>query len=155
MRSQRGISMIEILVTLLITTIGLLGLAGMQLVNLKNVNNSQYRTQATILAYSMAEMMRSNQQGVSNGSYDAIDGTETGPTCSNNCTVSEIAQLHAYQWNQAIGASAENGGLPDGAIGTVTVNGDVYDVTVTWPEQTRNSSGGLVENKSLTVSIRI
>ena len=155
MRDQRGVTLIEILVTLLVTAIGLLGLASMQLVNLKNINNSQYRTQATILAYSMAEKMRSNQAGVSNGSYDDIDGDESDPACSP-CTVDQIARLDAYKWNQLIDASAENGGLPEGAKGTVTVRGNgLYDIVVSWEEQTRSSQGGGIEQKNLTLTVRI
>lgn len=163
MRSQRGVTMIEVLVTLLVTVIGLLGLASMQLVNLKNVNNSQYRTQATILAYSMAERMRSNQTGVVNGYYNdistaTVDGSYVKPDCSSGCSAINVAKLDLYEWDQSIEEDAERGGLPANTVGTVTVDGvdpNLYYVAIIWNEQTRNSVGGTVEQKGLTLSIRI
>lgn len=162
MRFQRGTTMIEILITLLVATIGLLGLAGMQLVNLKNVNNSQYRTQATILAYSMAERMRSNKTGVNNGSYNSLDtvnAASTKPDCmTKSCSTTEATALDLYEWNESIQQDAERGGLPASAKGTVTVDpldSNIYHIAIIWKEQTRNAAGGVVADKNLTLSVRI
>ena len=152
MQKIRGFSMIEILITFVIMAVGLLGLAGMQNVNLKNVNNTQYRTLATIFAYDMAERMRSNRDGL--GAYNGIDGSETDPNCTT-CNATEMAQLDAFQWNQAIGASVVDGGMSEGAVGTVSSNGNLWDIKVSWPEQTRDQSGGKIETKEFTLSIRI
>jgi len=150
-RQTKGFSMIEILVTIIIISVGLLGIASLQVISLKNVNNTQFRTLATIYAYDMAERMRSNRTAL--GDYDGIDGTETDPACYP-CTAAQRAQYDAYEWNSLLSAAANSGGLPSG-VGTVVLNSGVYDISVSWQEQGRNDSGGLVENKSFTLSVRI
>lgn len=150
---QQGFSLLEILITLIILSIGLLGLAALQSVSLKNVNNSQFRTVAIHYAYDIAERMRSNRTGVTQNGYAAIKGNETAPGCST-CSTSQLAQLDAFEWNQMIKRSPTDGGLPSGN-GTVTENGNVHDIVVSWDEQTRNAEGGDVATQSITVSIRI
>ena len=151
--NQKGFSLIEILVTMIILAVGLLGLASLQAMSLKNVNNTQFRTLATIYAYDMAERMRSNKQGVTGGNYDSVDGDESDPSCTG-CSVSAMAQLDAFEWNTMIKQNANAGGLPSG-VGTVTKNGSLYDIKVTWTEQGRDSSGGTVSSNDFILSIRI
>lgn len=153
-RQTKGFSMIEILVTVIIISVGLLGIASLQIISLKNVNNTQFRTLATIYAYDMAERMRSNRAAL--GDYDGIDTdtvSETEPVCSP-CTAAQITQYDAYEWKIFLSAAANSGGLPSG-VGTVVLNSGVYDITVSWQEQGRDNSGGLIENKSFTLSVKI
>ncbi|MFT6924522.1 MAG: type IV pilus assembly protein PilV [Psychromonas sp.] len=168
-RNQQGSSLLEVLIAVLILGIGLLGLAFLQMVSLKNINNSQFRTLATVYAYDMAERMRSNQTAVSAGNYDSITAIVNDPPgCPPSCTVAQIAQLDGYQWNQQIKQGyyvgelglteeAKNfniGGLPSG-IGTVTKNGNVYDIKIAWQEQQRDSAGGNVDSVEFTLSIQL
>lgn len=150
---EKGSSLIEVLVTLLIMAIGLLGLASIQTLSLKNLNNTQFRSLATVYAYDMAERMRSNHAAVLAGNYDAITATVSDPNCSS-CTVSQIAQLDAYQWNEIINQAIKNGGLPEGR-GTVTKSGDVFNITVIWEEQQRDSTGGHVTDTDFTLTIQL
>lgn len=154
MRKQRGVTLIEILVTVAIMAVGLLGLGAMQLIGLKNINNSQYRTQASLLAYDMAERMRSNPVGVKAGSYDAVSGTVAKPSCTV-CSASEMAQLDAHEWLALIKEDIKKGGLPESAAGTVTKNGTQWDVTISWDEQTRDNTGGVVKKLDMTLSVRL
>ena len=48
-QAQRGATMLEILITLLILSIGLLGMAGLQALSLKSNQSAYYRSQATFL----------------------------------------------------------------------------------------------------------
>lgn len=150
---QRGATMIEILVTVLILAVGLLGLAAMQVVSLKNVNNTQFRTLATMYAYDMSERMRSNQAGVEGGGYDDITGIEANPGCSS-CNASQVAQLDAFEWNQLIKQDANSGGLPEG-VGTVTADGNLFDITVSWKEQSRDTGEGAVTDESFTLTVQM
>jgi len=149
---QRGSSLLEILVAVFILAIGLLGLAALQANSLKNINNSQFRTLATTYAYDMAERMRSNQDGVLAGGYDAISASVSDPGCSS-CTAAQLAQLDGYQWNQQISQAVNIGGLPTGS-GTVTKSGNVFNITVVWQEQQRDSSGGKVGDADFTLTIQ-
>ncbi len=57
---QTGFSLLEVLIAIVITSIGLLGLAGMQATGLRNNHSAYHRSQATVLAYDIADRMRSN-----------------------------------------------------------------------------------------------
>ena len=138
--------MIELLVAIVISAIGLLGLAAMQMISIKNVNNSQFRTLATMYTYDMAERMRSNQAGVSQ--YVGTD-TSSGTPCGG---CSGIATTDVTAWKAALTQQADSGGLPS-AVGTISLNGDVYSVTVAWNEQVRGVDGG--QQESFTLSFRM
>ena len=71
-----GMTLIEVLVTLVLTSVGLLGVAALQLTTLKSNQESYVRSQATMLAADMLDRMRSNQVGFIAGNYDmANDAT--------------------------------------------------------------------------------
>ena len=54
---QRGLSLVETMVTLVILAFGLLGLAGLQTVSLKNNQASQMRAQATMYGYDIIDAL--------------------------------------------------------------------------------------------------
>lgn len=143
-QQQRGITLIEILVTVIILSIGFLGLASVQLAGTKNVTNSQNRTLATLYAYDMVERMRANIAGIDNSSYhDSSTKTATDPNCTT-CSFSDQAAKDVFEWKQLIEASPINGGLP-GGLGTIEfdangagVDDDVYIILVTWSESVRD-----------------
>lgn len=62
-KKQSGVTLIEVLVTLLITTIGLLGLAALQLGALKATSESAQRSQAVWLIQDLVERIRANPRG--------------------------------------------------------------------------------------------
>ncbi|AKV97174.1 hypothetical protein ACP86_13980 [Marinobacter sp. CP1] len=59
-RSQRGFTLIEVLVALLVLLVGLLGVVGMQYLSLQQVNNANLRSQVNLHALEMVEMIRAN-----------------------------------------------------------------------------------------------
>ena len=62
-KKQSGITLIEVLVTLLITTVGLLGVAALQLSALKTTSDSAQRSQVVWLMQDLIERMRANPDG--------------------------------------------------------------------------------------------
>lgn len=60
---QSGVTLVEVLVTLLITTVGLLGLAALQLGALKATSESAQRSQAVWLMQDLVERIRANPRG--------------------------------------------------------------------------------------------
>lgn len=60
-RHQTGFGLIEVLVSLLIVSIGLLGIAALQITSLKNVGSSMERSQAVFLTYSYMDVLRANR----------------------------------------------------------------------------------------------
>ena len=141
---HRGFSMIEVLVTLVVLSIGLLGLAALQLTSLRSVNSASYRTQATLLIDDIAERMRINVAAVDNNDFmafnsAAIDCTALpapycgeyyddtdGAVAAANCTSSQLAAYDTKTWFCGVNTSGVlTGGvlatLP-GATATITCN---------------------------------
>ena len=81
-RNQHGFTLLEVLIALLILSIGLLGLAALQTTSLRSNQMANMRTLATYLAYEMTDRMRANHDGVDLGQYTIPAGTApaTSPT---------------------------------------------------------------------------
>lgn len=56
---ESGVSMIEVMVAVLVLSIGLLGMAALQGISMRNNQSANYRTQATNFAYQLVDMARS------------------------------------------------------------------------------------------------
>jgi type IV pilus assembly protein PilV len=94
--TQRGFSMIEVLVSLLVLSIGLLGLAMLQVQGLKFNSDAYVRTQATILAYDLMDRMRANNKAAEAGSYTVAIPTAAVTGC---CTSgADRAKQDLYEW---------------------------------------------------------
>jgi type IV pilus assembly protein PilV len=117
----RGFSLIEVLVTLVVLSIGLLSLAALQLTTLKNNRSALSRSEATTLAYDILDRMRANRVPALDGDYDlALDADASSG--------SSVAASDLLTWLAAV-----SGQLPAGD-GAVVVNGRLATVTVQWAE---------------------
>ncbi|MBF0284292.1 MAG: type IV pilus modification protein PilV [Magnetococcales bacterium] len=134
-RSSHGFTLLEVLITLVVLSIGLLGLAKLQLSGIHDTNDSYFRTQAILYAYDMSDRMRSNAEGVEEGGYNNVTATPASPTdcTAADCTAAQLATFDAWQWRTAIADSVL--GIPSGN-GTVTGSGlgSVYTITVSWSD---------------------
>jgi len=102
-----GFTLMEVLVTIVILSIGLLGVAGLQLNSLRGNQNALESSVAVALAAEGADRVRANLPGVRNPNtgiadrtfYDLIDAAGSDPGCiSSGCSVAQIAQTDAYEW---------------------------------------------------------
>ena len=86
---QKGFTLLEVLVAVLVLAIGLLGLAGLQATSLRVNQSASMRSQATNLAYDMADRIRANRGAALAGSYDSQALATTPPACAvitlNSC----------------------------------------------------------------------
>ena len=126
-RRQRGYTLLEILVAAVLLTGGLIGLASMQ-ANGTRLNNSAYlRTQASILAYDIADRMRANRAAAVANNYD-IALTDATPGAA-----SSVANIDLIQWRGQLGYYLPVG---NGAIETdAGANADAplrATITVEW-----------------------
>lgn len=126
--AQQGFTLLEILVALVVLSIGLLGLAGLQAVSLSNNQVAYYRSVATQQAYDMADRIRSNV----GGNYTNLDATiPVDPDCvANTCTPTQMVTADHSQWN------SNNQRLLPAGVGTVSGVGGVFTITVSWNEKT-------------------
>lgn len=136
MNTNNGFTLIEVLIAMLILAGGLLGLAGLQAVGMSNNQSAYQRSQATQLAYDMADRIRANIADANNGAtstYITMDPTAAAlqadcETVSATCTTTDAAQNDLFRWNQAVINT-----LPLGA-GTIAVNGTVFSITINWDD---------------------
>jgi type IV pilus assembly protein PilV len=120
LHKQRGFSLIEVLVTVLILAIGLLGLAGLQSTSLRSNHSSLLRSQATVLAYDIADRLRANRTEALNGNYDIdLEETRTGTS---------IVATDIIAWKDNLAAMLP---LGDGAIER---DGTSFTITVQWDD---------------------
>ena len=124
MTSARGFTLIEVLVTVIILAIGLLGIAGLQAIGLRYNQSALLRTQATQLAYDMADRMRTNNLGFSAGNYDQPTSTAVA-NCSTTtgCTPAEMATNDMFVWSDTLSNT-----LP-GGVGVVCLDSTSGDGT--------------------------
>ncbi len=143
-RRVDGFTIIEVLISLIVLSVGLLGLASLQVVGLQNTQGGAQRAQATNLAYDITDRMRTNPAAVTAGSYNLAAPVTTGmggmgaPNpgtivmvdcfgAAANCSAAQMAAHDLGQWRTQLGAYLNNG---TGAIATVD-NGTTTQVTVT------------------------
>lgn len=148
-RQQAGSTMIEILIAILIFSVGLLGIASTQTMGLTNTQSALNRSVATQLSYDVIDIMRLNQDAVALGasaSGGIFDGYQTvandgsanprqyaiNADCSDatkGCDSSIMAQSELEAWRQKIVRS-----LPEGQarIQLTDPSQNYYRVTMTW-----------------------
>lgn len=140
---QGGFTMIEVLVALLVLSIGMLGLAALQITALKFNQGAYQRTQAVYQVYDMIDRIRANSVGKTGGLYEDIALgmlPATPPDCAaTSCTPAEMADYDIYQWNtsNALLLTGGGGAVCRGsfdAAGACVPAGNVYHVLVVWTE---------------------
>ncbi len=110
MTRQRGTTLIEVLMSLLILAIGLLGMLGLQTVSLRNTQTAYFRTQATVMTADIIERMRANAQGVRAGSYDDAVGALTAACLTvAGCAPHVMAGHDIAEWQAALQADLPSG----------------------------------------------
>jgi type IV pilus assembly protein PilV len=123
----RGLTLIEVLIALVILSIGLLGLAGLQTVSLQFNTSAYYRSQATALSYSLADRMRANRQGalanLYNGAFE-----DPPPACDPAGLTGGAPAQDVAAWRNAIACQ-----LPFGT-GAITRNAAEFTITVQWDD---------------------
>ena len=102
---QRGVSMIEVLVVIVLFSFGLIGMVGLQAKAVQTSVSAEDSSRAALLANDMASAM----------------------WAANTVT---LPSADISTWNTRVG-DASSRGLPNGA-GTVTVSAGVATITVTW-----------------------
>lgn len=141
---QRGVSMIEILVTLLVISIAMLGAVGLQMQSMRMNSAGQFRSQAVFFAGDLAERMEANKDAAIAGNYliaETSSPVAASKDCiSNSCSGLELADSDLQQWGTAIKAA-----LP-GASWSVTTsdiagsNPSTFTIVVKWVDRVANTT---------------
>lgn len=160
-RSRSGYSLIEVLVALLVLSIGMLGVGGMMLGSLKDTRGAYNRTKAIALAWDMVERIRAN--AAAGNAYEADEGAVGADggcfaTHANNapqtCLPDVLAAHDIFTWKNAL--VDKERGLPEGK-GSIdhddTTEPATYTITVEWTEGVTPSGENAVQ--SVTVATQL
>ena len=91
-RHQAGVGLIEVLVAVLVLSIGFLGVAALQARSLSTNNSAMARSVATIASYSIMDAMRADLTNAVSGSYNGTVQSTSCPTSTSTLAQSQLAQ---------------------------------------------------------------
>jgi type IV pilus assembly protein PilV len=118
-RRPRGFTLLEVLIALLIFSLGLLGLAGLMVVSVKTNQSAYLRTQASFLAQSMADRMRANIAVIDEYEGDYHIGTAGNATCETTaCDPTALAANDRAVWSRQLVTQ-----MPDNATASIQCDG--------------------------------
>ncbi|MCU1718153.1 type IV pilus modification protein PilV [Pseudomonas sp. 5P_3.1_Bac2] len=129
-RSNRGFSLIEVLIALFVLAIGLLGMATLMMASLQSSQGAALRSAATVAAYDLAERMRLNRTQLS--AYAGNPATATDPGCADNsagCNAADTARLDLFRWSGNLQAN-----LPGATAVIQQVTASNYCLAIFWQE---------------------
>jgi len=129
--NQQGFSLLEVLIAVVVVSIGFLATARMQVEGLRSSQSAYFSSQATLMMRDMADRMRANSNGVTDGHYRNVETSNS--TAWPGCIASEsYAPPNAVEFRPTLPSSANIE-----AKGTVTYDAgaNTYTVTVSWSER--------------------
>jgi type IV pilus modification protein PilV len=137
---ESGISLFEILITILVVSVGLLGLAGLQFTGLRAANNAQQHTLATLLAQDIEARIRANIAAAKGPTYaynsvnlDSTSSPGAVDCVTTACTAIQMADNDLYQWYRLIVPQAgERPLLPNASIIVSSDNGTDFQTIIQW-----------------------
>ena len=135
-RKSRGVSLLEVLISILLATIGLLALAGANVSAIRYSKMSQYRGTATMLAQDIAERMRANKLGLNTYTYTTSWTGQASTVAADTscegvvtCTAANLAAYDLNNWRKVVQSQ-----LPHGSV-FISIQGTVgADVWIAWQD---------------------
>ncbi len=134
---QHGFTLLELLIALLVLSIGLLGLAALQTIGLRSNQMASMRTVANQMTYDITDRMRANPNGLTTANQFYVLGTgDAAPPIVTNCdaeacNTQELADFDLGQWRTRVDSLP--GGLSQ--ITRATSAGfTTHTITVHWNE---------------------
>jgi len=142
---QSGLSMIEILVTMVLIAGSSLALAGMQLAAVKYNKEAAPHSEATLLAIEISDRMRSNIAGVKASGYNrsygytaaTADVADPGCGSTTDCTAATLATLDIHNWQTSLKTALPGGA---GAIVPSATTTYAYTIVVMWQDKSLSDS---------------
>ncbi len=143
--NSNGFTLVEVMIAMLVLSLGLLGFASLQVYGMKNTHSAYLRTQATALAYEIADRMRANPSAITAGTYNLATPTrKTACTQSSGCNPTELAGNDIFEWGNTVAANLPEGQAvvcldttpKDGIPGAhaCSNNGTVYAIKIWWKD---------------------
>lgn len=140
-----GFTLIEVLISLIILSVGMLGIAGLYVHSMQAGRTSMLRHNAVTLAGDIADRIRANPRA---GPAYALAGANNLCVGLNiDCTIGQMAAHDIFLWDQQAAAT-----MPNGAVNIVFNNGvapPTFQITISWTEP------GVVPPPSYSITIPV
>lgn len=115
---ERGVTMLEVLITIVIVVFGLLGLAGLQARMQAAELESYQRTQALVLQQDMVDRLTTNRKNAQQYVTDPTAGVGTGTALVADCApLPTVHERDLCEWSNALLGAAEKSGT--NAVGAI------------------------------------
>ena len=135
---QRGVTLIEVMVAVLIMGISLLGIAAMQATALRNSQSSLEQGQAVAYSYSIIDAMRANRVVALTDGYDT-----DGMVCELEAGGANRAELDLNMWIASLkGSFSADPAADETTCGQVNCEGNLCTITIQWDDQRASGPAG-------------
>lgn len=132
-RKNRGFTLIEVLIAMLILAIGVLGIVALQFKGLQYNQDAYLRTQVNLLAYDIADRMRLNQDNAADYASGLTNWTVPGNEPSG-CDFTGTAAVGTDNdldcWKLQLYNS-----IPPGSIADISSAGGLYTIAIQWTDR--------------------
>ena len=161
---QAGFSLLEILITLVVISVGVLGLTGLKLIAIKGENESHFRHEASLLMMDLADRIRTNVAGVDNGDYAATggisiadDGIPAKDCNTAACNSTELARFDKYavakNISRVIPGSSVSISCPNACktipeTATTAEVKQLHTIKVTWKEKKQKEEDSSLDDEN-------
>jgi len=128
--NKGGFTLVEVLIALVIMSVGMLGIAGLYVHSMQAGRTSLFHHNAVTLAGDIADRIRANSKAAA--AYTAAGANNNCVNGGINCTPAQMAANDIFLWDQQAANT-----LPSGTVAIVFNNGvapPTYRITVSWVE---------------------
>ena len=147
---QKGLTLVEIMVALLVLAVGLAGMAALTLFNVRGTASAQTYSQATVFADQMADSIRANMSAYESAQFISDPATASVDCASGTpCTDIQLAQHDVTTWKALAAAELPAGqsfictdsSPDDGQPGSLACDGSGNNVIKMFWMDMRHSQG--------------
>jgi type IV pilus assembly protein PilV len=135
----RGFSLLEVLIAVIVLSIGILGVAGLQVFSLRANQVSYVRSQAAILASDISDRMRANRVAAANNNY-ALDPDappevlEEDPCADVSCDGPAMAARDLALWFERVTTMLPGGTARIFCSDAPCLPASLHTISVMWDE---------------------
>ena len=165
-KKQMGFMMLEVLISLVVITVGLISLSGLQIASLRVTNEAHLRNTASLFIMDFSERMRANPVGISEGHYGSdVSCSVEEVKCRDNyaCSPEETAKFDI----QEVMCGIRHQGVSEGGIvnllpqGTFNVSCELgcdqpdvrHDIFISWNASNTHKDQAIEQTQVLQISV--
>jgi type IV pilus assembly protein PilV len=167
-KNSKGFTLLEVLVAMVLLSIGLLGVARLQMFGLQNTGNAYFRTQASGLLTELVERVRANPQGALDNHYSVampscnVAVAKSCVSATTKCSQSELALFDMYTVKCGLNGASDGSGVDDllpGGTMTLACSNPTpaaapclqYRATVGWSETNDEDADGTADTNTISL----